>query len=158
MGVAGQLLDHLHFLPRRLLRLTVCVNLHHIQAVGFLIINLLKLARSADKVPSPSLVLLPISIPRPLPTFQPFHCHRLHLRTLATRYGNGTMKSHNDGRQSRKASQGNAAVVLPAVFSLLGVSMVAGTSSGRAPAVLPLLRVCGGSGSSGAAALSKWEN
>ena len=97
VGVAGQLLDHLHFLPRRLLRLTVCVNLHHIQAVGFLIINLLKLARSADKVPSPSPVLLPISIPRPLPTFQPFHCHRLHSRTLATRYqSKRTMKGQND--------------------------------------------------------------
>ena len=46
-----------------------------------LLVNLLKTVRSADKVPSPSLVLLPISIPGQL---QPFEWQRLQSRPLAT--------------------------------------------------------------------------
>ena len=125
----------------------------------------LKSVRSADKLPSPSLVLLPISIPRPLPTFQPFQWHRLHSRTLATRYqSNRTMKGHNDGTASRvTAKQVYVRLLLSCRLYSVNWGSVwkpgRATRSGRAPTILPPVGTRGGSGgSSGAAALSKWEN
>ena len=85
------LLDHLVILspPFGLVGITTGVNLHSPHHVRYqrassffqLLVNLLKTVRSADKVPSPSLVLLPISIPGQL---QPFEWQRLQSRPLAT--------------------------------------------------------------------------
>ena len=137
----------------------------HASRGSYQLVSLPKSVQSADKLPSRSLVLLPISIPRPLPTFQPFQWHRLHSRTLATRYqSNRAMKGHNDGTASRVTSK-QVYVRLLLSCRLYSVNWGSvwkpgrATRSGRAPTILPPVGTRGGSGgSSGAAALSKWEN